>query len=1218
MMDWSFTDDIDEGYLYNVGSGNNPVLSADLDDDMTDDIGLGSLCWAFDSLGYLQVTDETLFCGISSDNMAFALMFPSDTAHGHWCTALVGSRGVYDHDVYDNTTTYNLPGIASGSEMIAVKGLSSGGDVAAEFWAAGFHLAADGNFTYQPDMGHKAHIISNSWSYVGGARLDLTYLTLSWDLMSTPGIIDASYPGTLFFFSAGNAGTDHMTSSAPNDAISVVSVGGTIVNHYYDDIYGPGQEPSKGQDAWFASNGPHFFGMPKPDVVSPAFRGVNDAPFHNVWTQGGDSYQWWSGTSLATPVAAGVAAVILEAMIANGWSFDPLMLKNILMSSATDLGYDGFVQGHGLVNAEAAVAALDAGTGGEYIFQSDSFKYYSELVDDAWDYWMPDGAPFYVWQDASLTDPVGLETSSIFFGALGHGETAEVNLTTWGYDENLYDSADFDAVSAYYWVMDKQVTVDLETYLYNDTNFVTDGEYLARGGWFKLQDELSGSDYADVMAAEYVTLNLGYDSDYTGEIYAFLFDWADDSNGDLNYWNATAGNDNDTLYLVSRDDNGCNMLTMRLAHSSGIGNLFMHDPTLRVEDQTDNVNFTHGNDIRLSFTIWEKQTDAAIHINPYGVGDYTNVTLEVPMDAEYGIHQGLIEVTEGAWSHVIPYGYMVEFTLDTAENVPKTLVDTWGDELTPYESGALWAGFNTFENSEMEFGGYRTFKIEIPDDYPTQNRSILVIRTEWQNADTIVDVYLHATTYHTLHASDDGGFSLAQGGFLPTPTEPTKNTLVYDPGGLINDTYYLRVGAHRIDGFDIPENITITLQWFADLSQPSIDPLYYSNTETTPATFDGGDTLTGDHVVVNNTFALTAETNFPEYDIQASQMSFLSGLYVIRTGLVPDPQGTGAWPIPLTQTELYLWETVDGIAGGDTVRISLAMHADPSFDVYEWIDANDDDVVQLDEIVTPALASVDDGGADVTETATFVAPRDMSIAIRVYSWAWVWDPGDTYTLEVDTRVSIDVENVDGMPERTSYDTYEFLRNATMTVVLTMWTYTDVSFEIVVGDVTFENFFSPEITSLEVTGAGLEKTVTWTYTDMNAGDEHFFEVLLSADDGVSFQLLRNNITTTSFVWDSEGFLNQSYRVLVRVYDNDPGENPDALSSGVFWMGLSDSRLSDSFDAGDVVITPPPTTTTTPPPTTPPPEWPIDPLILGLLAGIGVGVVVVLIIFLVKKR
>ncbi|RIW18463.1 hypothetical protein D0X99_01890 [Algoriphagus lacus] len=66
------------------------------------------------------------------------------------------------------------------------------------------------------------------------------------------------------------------------------------------------------------------------------------------------SYSWAQGTSMASPAAAGVAALIIEA---NGGSLTPAQVKTKLLQSATDLGKPGqdLYYGNGYVNAAKAV-----------------------------------------------------------------------------------------------------------------------------------------------------------------------------------------------------------------------------------------------------------------------------------------------------------------------------------------------------------------------------------------------------------------------------------------------------------------------------------------------------------------------------------------------------------------------------------------------------------------------------------------------------------------------------------------------------------------------------------------------------------------------------------------------------------------------------------------------------------------------------------------------
>jgi hypothetical protein len=80
------------------------------------------------------------------------------------------------------------------------------------------------------------------------------------------------------------------------------------------------------------------------------------APGVSVWTttRGGGYQQWW-GTSIASPVTAGVVAL----MMARNPALNAPQIESLLFSSAVDLGAAGRdpVYGHGRVNAAAAVSA---------------------------------------------------------------------------------------------------------------------------------------------------------------------------------------------------------------------------------------------------------------------------------------------------------------------------------------------------------------------------------------------------------------------------------------------------------------------------------------------------------------------------------------------------------------------------------------------------------------------------------------------------------------------------------------------------------------------------------------------------------------------------------------------------------------------------------------------------------------------------------------------
>lgn len=83
------------------------------------------------------------------------------------------------------------------------------------------------------------------------------------------------------------------------------------------------------------------------------------APGSNIYTTvKGSGYGYASGTSLASPITAGVIAL----MMAANPRLDPTSLKNVLFSTTVDLGSAGFdiYYGNGRINAAAAVNAAAA------------------------------------------------------------------------------------------------------------------------------------------------------------------------------------------------------------------------------------------------------------------------------------------------------------------------------------------------------------------------------------------------------------------------------------------------------------------------------------------------------------------------------------------------------------------------------------------------------------------------------------------------------------------------------------------------------------------------------------------------------------------------------------------------------------------------------------------------------------------------------------------
>lgn len=130
-------------------------------------------------------------------------------------------------------------------------------------------------------------------------------------------------------------------------AKNVLTVGG--VN---DAVTGGLRDLSKAAMSYLSAWGPTDDGRIKPDVVA------NCTSVYSCNSDGDVSYQTLTGTSLAAPAAAGVAAQLIElyGRLFPGAAMRSSTVKGLLIHTADDLGNPGpdYKFGWGLINAQAA------------------------------------------------------------------------------------------------------------------------------------------------------------------------------------------------------------------------------------------------------------------------------------------------------------------------------------------------------------------------------------------------------------------------------------------------------------------------------------------------------------------------------------------------------------------------------------------------------------------------------------------------------------------------------------------------------------------------------------------------------------------------------------------------------------------------------------------------------------------------------------------------
>ncbi|MCC7355001.1 MAG: S8 family serine peptidase, partial [Anaerolineae bacterium] len=242
-----------------------------------------------------------------------------DDSHGsHTMGTMVGE---------DNSRA-NQIGVAPGAKWIAVRIFTPQGTTDA--WIhAGFQwlLAPTDLNGNNPDPGKAPDIVNNSWG--SGNIADPTFWN---DLMAWRAA------GIFSSWSAGNRGVDGPGSiGVPGGYPHAFNVGATDPNDILAD---------------FSSLGPGFWTPAKPNVSAPG-----DYVRSSVL---GNSYDFFSGTSMAAPHVAGTAALLLAA--------DPNLtvpdLETILARTAWDLGPAGFDPGYGAGRVDAYAAVRWALSGG--------------------------------------------------------------------------------------------------------------------------------------------------------------------------------------------------------------------------------------------------------------------------------------------------------------------------------------------------------------------------------------------------------------------------------------------------------------------------------------------------------------------------------------------------------------------------------------------------------------------------------------------------------------------------------------------------------------------------------------------------------------------------------------------------------------------------------------------------------------------------------------
>ncbi|MDP4174568.1 MAG: S8 family serine peptidase [Bacteroidota bacterium] len=211
----------------------------------------------------------------------------------------------------------NMKGVAPKALLVAYKVLNSRGSGYDSDIISAIEMAVDPNGDNNYD--DKLDIVNMSLGNDRGNPFDAL----------TEAVNNAVKLGVTFCIAAANSG-DYATIGSPATAELAITVG---ASNKMDKL------------ANFSSKGPvKKTYIMKPEILAPGVD-INSTLPHN-------SYGVYSGTSMASPMAAGVCALLKHRH--KDWT--PEMIKSALISSARDLGFDIMSQGAGRINALKAMS----------------------------------------------------------------------------------------------------------------------------------------------------------------------------------------------------------------------------------------------------------------------------------------------------------------------------------------------------------------------------------------------------------------------------------------------------------------------------------------------------------------------------------------------------------------------------------------------------------------------------------------------------------------------------------------------------------------------------------------------------------------------------------------------------------------------------------------------------------------------------------------------
>jgi hypothetical protein len=798
--DFDFTDDTpivlgsgDEFLVYDSdGDGKNDYSAGTFGAQVLDVYGVikNNSTTLHDSLNAIN---GTLLPPIDPDGNFFGVM-TDFMGHGTSSAASIVSRGHESYNIYNDTKKYSITGVAPDAKILPVKALWLGDTVYGWLWSAGFEN--DGNdwiYSGKP----KVDIISNSWGISNfpstNASPGMDVLSLILSVLSTPHSLHDDYPGVTIISSAGNSGHGYGTIGLPNASPFGISVGATTNNVFVG--YGPFKDqPRFGNSTLhydhvvdFSSRGPSIIGDPKPDIMSIGAHGFTPSNVLNSPSDSQDeSFSLFGGTSMAAPLVSGSAAILMQEMKEQSQEYDSFTIKNILMSTATDLQNDPFTQGSGLANIESALDYVHGNDGMFIVYNDSSYVTLKEILAPAIQNVNSTDIGFEKFQLSSKPFPM----TSWFAGQLSPGERTT---TTFSIKNPTNQTLSIN-------LQPQNISLIKTTLLDSTTSVQQQDPILNKTGIFipnyiKLSDvqkHATLSDYFDDESpipdeSSLMILNLNFPFDNfmnsTSSVYAddlkisslYLYDWSD-VNDDTKITS-------DELSMVNRAGSWGTVQELRVSDPQekfdGTPLIGVYPVPTRYSYWLGDTNYNSTSmDYTVSASYYQKDKwpvlwpdSHTVNVAPKDIAT-VDVTLVVPDDFKTGVYQGFL--TFDSDEHLVnaPVSFVVKQPIIENDTVFFSKGVQSDDVL--YGNGFTKGAFD-MSNRYMA-GDWRQYYFDV------QNELIdtALIELSWESEDTTFGVFVMDPAGKIIQTNVPSGVF---GHFLGWPSLDWLGTSPFSQGG---------------------------------------------------------------------------------------------------------------------------------------------------------------------------------------------------------------------------------------------------------------------------------------------------------------------------------------------------------------------------------------------------------------------------------------------------